>query len=101
LTLRWRLEILSQSWSLQRKAGDLASLKGIKDNDNDPKHTSRLANKWFTENKVENSNGPLSPDLDTIEHLWDELDRSVAKFCRKSIAEFRKGLYECWEQIGK
>jgi hypothetical protein len=84
-----------------------AERMGIKDNfifqsDNDPKHTSRLANKWFTENKVERLEwSPQSPDLNIIEHLWDELDRSVAKSRRKSIAEFRKALYECWEQIGK
>ncbi len=62
----------------------------------------RLANKLFDENKVERFEWPpQSPDLNIIEHLWEELDRSVAKYRRKSIAEFRKGLYESWEQIGK
>lgn len=85
---------------------DSAERMGIRDNfvfqsDNDPKHTSRLAKNWFSENQVEQIEWPpQSPDLNIIEHLWDELDRAVPQSERKSIAGFKKALFESWEQIG-
>lgn len=43
--------------------------------DNDPKHTSWLAQTWFTDNKVKGLPwAPSSPDMNTIEHAWEFLD---------------------------
>jgi hypothetical protein len=84
-----------------------AERMGIRDNfifqsDNDPKHTSRLAKSWFTENGVEQIEwSPQSQDLNIIENLWDELDRSIPQSDRKSIAGFKKALFKSWEQIGQ
>ncbi len=84
-----------------------AERMGIRDNfifqsDNDPKHTSRLAKNWFTENEVEQIEWPpQSPDLNIIESLWDELDRSIPQSDRKSIACFKKALFKSWEEIGQ
>src|SRR3954463_4935193 len=46
--------------------------------DNDPKHTSKLAKKWFVDNKITILDWPAqSPDLNPIEYLWDEVDHRL------------------------
>jgi hypothetical protein len=46
--------------------------------DNDPKHTSRVATTWFATNKVDVLPWAAnSPDLNITEHVWDHLNRKV------------------------
>jgi len=46
--------------------------------DNDPKHTSKIVKAWFVENDVDLLDWPPnSPDLSIIENLWDHLDRRI------------------------
>jgi len=69
--------------------------------DNDPKHTSKLAKKWFAENQINLLEWiAQSPDLNIIEHLWDHLDRSVPTSSRKSFATFKNALFKAWDEIG-
>jgi len=63
--------------------------------DNDPKHTSRLARDWFIEQGIQVMQWPAqSPDLNPIEHLWAHLKRSVG-----SYPELPGGVLELWDRV--
>lgn len=70
--------------------------------DNDPKHTSKLATKWFQGHNINVLPWPgQSPDMNIIEHVWDELDRRVrSRLQRPSNLEgLWTALQEEWKGI--
>ena len=62
---------------------------------NDPKHTARATKAFLRSKKITCLDWPAqSPDLNPIEHLWDELKRRLGRY-----DEYPKGVGELWERI--
>ena len=76
----------------------------IMQQDNDPKHTSKLCKNYLLKKQ---SDGVLtimewpaqSPDLNPIELLWEHLDRMVRKKCPTSQSHLWEMLVEAWNDI--
>jgi len=63
--------------------------------DNDPKHRSRLASSWFEEKGIRVMRWPAqSPDLNPIEHLWAHLKRKLTNY-----PEAPGGVLELWQRV--
>ena len=63
--------------------------------DNDPKHTSKLAKKWFVDNKVEVMDWPAySPDLNPIENVWSYLKSQLCQYETEPTS-----IHELWERV--
>jgi len=65
--------------------------------DNDPKHTSRVASNWFEEKRIKKlSWPPSSPDMNIIEHVWHQLDRFVR--AHDPLPKNKKQLWEALQE---
>ena len=70
--------------------------------DNDPKHTSRLTTDWFNKKKVNKLKWPPnSPDINIIEHAWEYLEHHVYSHTPllRNIGELWETLVEEWGNI--
>lgn len=82
----------------------LIGKKFVLQQDNDPKHTSKVC-KGFVQQKeregvLKNMEWPpQSPDLNPIELLWEELDRKVRQQCPTSKPALWKILQDSWKSI--
>jgi transposase len=63
--------------------------------DNDPKHTSNKATKWFEDNNIEVMAWPAqSPDISPIEHLWVDLKKALKRYPKPP-----RGVHELWDRV--
>ena len=72
--------------------------------DNDPKHKSKRAQKWFQDHNISLLDWPAqSPDLNPIEHLWHTLKFRLAAYEvePRSIQELWERIQVEWEKIPK
>lgn len=68
--------------------------------DNDPKHTCKVAKAYFEKKGFEMLDWPpQSPDLNPIEHLWMILDDNIPIHTRRNIPEFWEGVKQAWEDM--
>ena len=92
---------------LEEMKGKMAQLFGnldglIYQQDNAPCHKAKVVMKWFEKRKVPLLPWPAqSPDLNPIEHLWDELDRRVRAHnpIPSNLTELKVVLQEEWVKI--
>ena len=78
------------------------SNKWIFRHDNDPKHRSYVVAHWLDQNGVERLKWPsFSPDINPIEHMWDELERRMKNEQPKNKKDLKGALLRVWQGIGK
>ena len=65
--------------------------------DNDPKHTSKKAKKWFNNEGITVIDWPAqSPDLNPIKNIWHHLKLRLSSYETKA-----KGIHDLWERVQK
>jgi hypothetical protein len=68
--------------------------------DNDSKHTSKLANSWREENQIDRISWPSnSPDINPIENIWAVLKNQVAQLNPSNLSQLEKNIKSVWENL--
>jgi DDE superfamily endonuclease/Transposase len=92
---------------LQKNLFDSAREMGLNSDfvfqqDNDPKHTSKIAKDFFQSNGIQVMEWPSqSPDLNIIENIWAEIKRQYSKVNAKSKKEAFQEILKIWKNIDK
>lgn len=67
--------------------------------DNDPKHSSRLVQNWLNRSGIDCIDWPpYSPDLNPIENLWANLKKRVENDNPKDVLELENAVRKCWTE---
>lgn len=68
--------------------------------DNDPKHKARATMEWFRSKNINVLDWPSqSPDLNPIEHLWQDLKIAVHRHPPSNLAELEQVCKEEWGKL--
>ena len=88
-------------WHLVENAKVYHDKKWFLIQDNDPKHTSKRAKKWISDNIPNNVlDWPSqSPDLNPIENLFAWIKNQLKRNCPKTIGDMKTRLEEIWNSI--
>jgi transposase len=68
--------------------------------DNDPKHTAKKVKEWLLYRVPKQLNTPpQSPDMNVIEHLWNEIGRRLKNYQTRSKNQLKNAIFEVWNSI--
>nr|KAF6341537.1 hypothetical protein mMyoMyo1_011953 [Myotis myotis] len=79
---------------------------GFFQQNNAPCHCARIVQEWFQEHEGDFTLlrwPPQSPDLNPIEHLWDEVKRAIRQLVPQpsNLTELDSAIHQAWCQISR
>lgn len=75
-------------------------IKWIFMHDNDPKHASNIVKAWLVDEQIDVLTWPAqSPDLNPIEHLWNDVKVKIGQTKFKNSNDLWAGIKEAWYSI--
>jgi dipeptidase len=68
--------------------------------DNDPKHTEKRVKEWLIYNVPKQLHTPpQSPDINPMEHLWDEIGRKIRTHNVRNKQQLKNAILTEWNAI--